>query len=80
MGFAKGNKQGGRRPEDEWLKRIARQYAPDAFNVLIDNLKADDPGIRLKSAEAILNRAYGKPKEQVDLDVSGSWSVKVCIE
>ena len=67
--FPLGNNEGGRTVDDEWIKRIARKYCPEAFNVLIDNLKDEDAATRQKAAESILNRGYGKPKEQVEAKI-----------
>jgi hypothetical protein len=43
---------------------LARKASPDAMGVLIANLRHEDPRVSTMSAQLILDRAWGKPKEQ----------------
>ncbi len=44
-------------------QRIARQNSPKAMLVLVELLDCDDNRVRVVAANAILDRAMGKPKE-----------------
>jgi len=44
----------------------ARKHAEEAILVLSQSLKSPDENIRVKSANSILDRAWGKPKEQIE--------------
>jgi hypothetical protein len=82
MAFSKGESGnlGRKGQDDHWLREIARKYCPDAFKVHIANLEDEDPSVRHKAAEAILNRGYGKPKEEIGLDIQGNVNIKVIVE
>jgi hypothetical protein len=68
--FTKGNpSNGGRKKLPEELKEAFREAAPDALEVLkkiMLNDRARDAD-RIKAAEIILDRGYGKPVQAVDL-------------
>ena len=69
--FTKGNPSNGGRPKlPEELKMAFRAAAPDALDVLIKILKDEGAkhGDRIKCAEIILDRGYGKPVQAVDLE------------
>lgn len=78
--FQKGDDPRRRSAEDDFARRRAREFGAEAVEVHAKNLTDEDPRVRHAAAEALLNRGYGKPTEQVDLSVTGNWSVKVCIE
>lgn len=66
-----GNKQGRQKiPED--IKQMFRSLAPDCCKVLCEIV--NDPSARqadrIKAAEVILDRGFGKPVQAVDLDAS----------
>lgn len=70
--FLPGNKSGGRKKLPEDLKEAFRAAAPDALAVLkriLLNEEAKDAD-RIRCAEIILDRGYGKPVQAVDLDTT----------
>ena len=70
--FLPGNKSGGRRELPEDLKEAFRAASPDALRLLVqivNNDEAKDTD-RIRAAEIILDRGYGKPRQAVDLDAS----------
>ena len=61
---------GGRKKMPEDLKQAFRAACPDALRVLVEivnKLDAKDSD-RIRAAEVILDRGYGKPVQAVDLD------------
>lgn len=70
--FLPGNKGGGRAQLPEDLKMAFRAAAPDALAVLKKILL--DEGAkhadRIRCAEVILDRGYGKPVQAVDLETN----------
>lgn len=58
-------------PEEKDTLRAIRELAPEAVNVLrgILRSKKTSAAVRLKAAEAVLNRTYGKAETPVKLDV-----------
>jgi hypothetical protein len=64
-----GNPQ-GRRAEDRKLKLLCRQHTEKAVNALVKHLDSDNPSAVVAAANAILDRAYGKPKQIVDKTVT----------
>lgn len=72
--FLPGNKSGGRPRLPEELKEAFRDYSWDALNTLVTILKDDGAkhSDRIKCAEIILDRGYGKPVQAVDLETTTS--------
>lgn len=70
--FLPGNKSGGRRELPEELRTAFRAEGPRALDVLVAVMT--DPEARtadrIRAAEIILDRGYGKPRQAVDLDAS----------
>ena len=68
--FTKGNSGGGRPAMPDDLKKSFKEASPKALETLKRVL--DDPGAKdsdkIRAAEIILDRAYGKPTQSVDLD------------
>ena len=52
---------GGRPPVPDDIKAMFTSLAPDAVRALAEALIGDDPRLRLQAAQAILDRAFGKP-------------------
>jgi hypothetical protein len=52
------------------IMNMARASAPDAIKMAIQfvNDEDADPRVRLKAAEILLDRGYGKPTQAVDLE------------
>lgn len=51
----------GRPKADPALKAAAREHAEKAIAVFVANMDDENPTVRQRAAEAILDRAYGKP-------------------
>jgi hypothetical protein len=72
--FVKGNRSGGRPQLPEELKMAFRAAAPEALDVLLKILRDEEAkhGDRIRCAEIILDRGYGKPVQAVDLETTTS--------
>ena len=70
--FMKGYRGGGRPRLPEELKEAFRAAAPEALRVLVQIVNDEDAkhGDRIRAAEVILDRGYGKPVQAVDVDAS----------
>lgn len=72
--FVKGHGESGagrpKMPED--MKKAFRELAPDCCKVLcqIVNDESARHADRIKAAEVILDRGFGKPVQSVDIDAS----------
>lgn len=49
------------------IKALAREHAPTAFKRVLELLKSDDERVAFVAAQEILNRAYGKPTQYLDV-------------
>lgn len=58
----------GRKAEIGPIKELARQHAPEALDTLVKALKASSERVRVAAAEVILDRAYGKASQHIELD------------
>lgn len=56
---------GGRPKENERVKALAREHTEAAIQALVDALSS--PKERVAAATALLDRAYGRPTQAVDL-------------
>ena len=68
--FAKGWKGGGRKKIPDDVKEMLKAATPDAVRYLaslVNDVAAKDAD-RVKAAEIILDRVYGKPQQSVDID------------
>lgn len=68
----KSGNPGGRKKVPEDIKQAFREQSPKALEVLtyiVNNPEAKDSD-RIKAAECILDRAYGKPSQEVSLDMN----------
>lgn len=74
--FIKGNPGGGRPRMPEELKADFRACAPEALDTILAILRDGDAPHRdrLRAAEIILDRGYGKPVQAVDLSAEGAES------
>jgi hypothetical protein len=62
-----GNPSG--RPKDVGpIKELAKQHTEAAINALVGALADDNGRTRVAAAEAILDRAYGRPSQHLELD------------
>lgn len=55
----------GRPKADPALVKAAREHAERALAVFVANLDDENPTVRHKAAEALLDRGYGKPAQSV---------------
>lgn len=69
MAFQKGQSgnPGGRPKECAEVKELARQYGPEAIEKLVALLRGGDARVAKAAADSLLDRAYGKPSQAVDL-------------
>jgi hypothetical protein len=61
-----GNPSGRARIVGE-IRELARAHAGEAFKVVCELLQSADKRVRMVAAQEILNRAYGKPTQAVDV-------------
>lgn len=67
MAFEKGNKLGGNKPKSaNRAAMLARQNTEGAINALIEALADEKTENRIKAAESLLNRGWGKPQEFIE--------------
>ena len=68
-GWAKGvsGNPGGRRKQDITILELCRKHSADAVKVMVSIMNDEDapPTARLGAAQAIIDRAYGKPAQAV---------------
>lgn len=74
MPFVKGvsGNPKGRPPMDREIKEKLSKFGPKAMRVISELLDDVDPEIRFKAAREILDRLYGKPRQQTALSVEGA--------
>lgn len=70
--FLPGNKTGGRAQLPEELKEAFQRASPRALEVLVKIVNDDEAkdADRIRAAEVIFDRGYGKPRQAVDLDAT----------
>jgi len=65
--FQPGNPGGGRPKMPDELKKAFQARTQDALNVLVEVMMGGDRnGDRIKAADSILDRAWGKPAQTID--------------
>lgn len=64
----------GRTPMPAEMMELARASAPKALELAARYIDDDelDPRVRLKAAELLLDRGYGKPAQSVSMDVQSA--------
>ena len=68
--FKKGvsGNPGGRPKMDAKVDKILKAASEDAAKALVDMLESENPQFKIKAAEAILDRLYGKPAQSTYVD------------
>ena len=52
------------------MREMFQAKAPEAFEVLCRHLNANDPRVSVAAATQILDRAYGRPVQSIDANIS----------
>lgn len=63
---------GGRAKGYGDIRALARAHTDKALKVLVDALKDTDPQVRVRAANSLLDRGYGKPTQEIDANIRGS--------
>ena len=71
--FQKGESgnPGGRPKFPAEMREMFQTKAPEAFEVLCKHLHATDPRVSVSAATQILDRAYGRPVQSIDVREDG---------
>jgi len=75
-GSKPGERRGGRKPGQPNkatadIKAAAQEYSAQALGVLVDvAMNGDSASARVSAANAILDRAHGKPTQAVEMDAT----------
>lgn len=67
----------GRPKEDPELKAICRAHTKVAVERLIYWMGTDNPKASVSACKEILDRAWGKPSQDVNLDAGGNITVQI---
>ena len=59
---------GGRPKLPAEMKEIFQAKGPEAAEILVKHLHASDPRVSVAAAREILDRAYGKPVQSINVD------------
>jgi hypothetical protein len=68
--FQKGDPRAGRKKgvpnkATAEIKSVAQLYGKEAIELLVSLMRGDDAEVALKAANALLDRAYGKPAQAI---------------
>ena len=64
--FEKGNTLGGRKAMPPELKKAFQDAAPECLRVLMEIVRTGSDTDRMKAAQILLDRGYGKPAQYVE--------------
>lgn len=62
-----GNPAGRKAEDDGNIRDLSRAHTEEAVRTLVKNLKAKSERTQVAAAEALLDRGWGKPKQDIDL-------------
>jgi hypothetical protein len=63
-------------PEDvKHVRELARQYTTDALDGLVDALRNGSGPAKVAAANALLDRGWGKPTQDLDVNVNANVNV-----
>jgi len=70
MPFTKGKSgnPGGRPKVDHEVKVLAKEHGIEAIQKLVEHMRGDNPSLAQAAASAVLDRGYGKPPQEHDID------------
>jgi len=73
---------GGRKKVPEDVKKLLEAAAPGAIKYMIETLQDEEvnKSVRLECAKTLLDRAYGKAQQAVDLDSNSIIEIKLSNE
>jgi hypothetical protein len=64
-------------PEEFALIEACKQRSPDALNVILEIMAhGDGDKVRLSAAQYVIDRGYGKAKQEQDVNVSGELGIR----
>ncbi len=61
-----GNPNGRPKVEGD-IRKLAQSYGKAALMRLVELIDSDEPRVSVTAAQAVLDRAYGKPPQSIDL-------------
>jgi hypothetical protein len=70
---------GGRPKLEVSIRELAQQNSMEALETLVQVMRSGKPGERLVAANAILDRAYGKPTQSVEMSGDRSTLVDLLV-
>lgn len=82
MPFVKGQSgnPGGARKKDDEVTKLAKKEAPEAFKRIIEIAKKGiDEKTRLIANSTIIDRAWGKAKQQAEVTGEGGGPIKFAV-
>ena len=68
---------GGRPKDENEVRNLARRHSRRALERLIELIDSVDQRVALAAAKEVLDRAYGKPKQQDDRDHDGGLTIRI---
>ena len=63
-----GRKKGNLNTATSGIRELARQYTDQAIFALVQALRSRSQLVRVKAAEALLDRGYGKPTQHLEIE------------
>ena len=63
----KSGNPGGRVKGEKDVRELAQKHGKHALMRLIEFIDAESPKVAMTAAQAVLDRAYGKPPQSIDL-------------